>query len=225
MSLTSFPVMEQRSPEWYEARRGIVTASTVAQLITAKTVAVASNDYSRSLTAQLVAERITGRVEPTYQNNDMLRGILDEAVARQAYAEHHAPVDQCGFVIRAEHGWTLGWSPDGLVGDDGAIEVKCPRAKEHVRTILADEVPAQHVPQCQAALLVSGREWIDYVSFVGEMPLYVKRVEPDERWAAAIIKAVMQFEQTAEEMITDYRERVEGMPVAPASSYDLEMVV
>jgi hypothetical protein len=65
---------------------------------------------------------------------------------------------------RDEDGWTLGYSPDGLVGDDGLIEIKAPRAKTHLRTILADEVPAHYMAQCQAGLLVTGRKWIDFVS-------------------------------------------------------------
>jgi hypothetical protein len=89
-----------------------------------------------------------------------------------------APVRESGFLIRREDTWTLGYSPDGLVGDDGLIEVKAPRPRQHLRTILSGEVPAYHMPQIQAGLLVTGREWIDFISYVGGMPLWVKRVSP-----------------------------------------------
>ena len=102
--------------------------------------------------------------------------------------------------------------PDGLVGDNGLIEIKSPRAKEHIRTTLADEVPDRYMPQLQAGLLVSGREWIDYVSFYGGLPLYVKRVTPDPAWQEAIVDAVAAFEQVAVEMIHNYEAATAGMP-------------
>jgi hypothetical protein len=82
-------------------------------------------------------------------------------------------------MVRDDWGFSLGYSPDGLVGDDGLIEVKCRRQKKHLQTILADEVPPENMAQLQCGLLVSGREWIDYVSYCGGMPMYVKRVYPD----------------------------------------------
>lgn len=213
MTLRVYERMEQRSEEWFEARRGIVTASVVGQLITAKTIKTAANLASRALAAQLVAERITGWVEPTYQSHDMLRGVLDEPTARRVYSEHHAPVVECGFMVRDDWGFRIGWSPDGLVGDVGAIEVKSRNARQQVTTVLADAVPDEHMAQCQCALLVSGREWIDYVSFAGGMHMFVKRVEPDEHWQTAILEAVGRFEKTATEMQSDYERAVVGLPM------------
>ena len=115
-------------------------------------------------------------------------------------------------MLREEDGWRLGYSPDGLVGDDGLIEIKAPRAKTHVRTILADQVPAHYMPQLQAGLLVSGRKWIDFVSFVGGMPLFVKRVLPDEKWFDAITDACITFDANAAQIIADYEKRVADMP-------------
>jgi hypothetical protein len=120
----------------------------------------------------------------------MLRGIEDEPRAVEVYSEHFAPVTTVGFMVRDDWGFSIGYSPDGLVGDDGLIEVKSRRAKKHLTTILADEVPVENMAQLQCGLLVSGREWIDYVSYCGGMPLYVKRVEPDQRWFDAITAAV-----------------------------------
>ena len=222
MTLHMMPDLEQRSDEWYEQRRGILTASTVGKLLT-PTLKVADNDTSRGLTVTLAAERITGRTEDTAITPDMWRGIEHEPFARAAYREHHAPVVEFGFMRRDEDGWTLGYSPDGLVGDDGLIEIKCPRAKEHVLTILADEVPAQYMPQLQAALLVSGRKWIDYVSFVAGMPLYVKRVEPNPAWHAAITAACVAFEQNAARIVADYVQRAAALP--PTEPIDFEIKV
>lgn len=212
MSLEQFPNMEQRTDEWYAARRGIVTASVVGQLVTGKTLKVADNDYSRAIVAQLAAERITGTTDATFANDDMLRGVLDEPFAVEKYAEHYGDVTTTGFMVRREDGWTLGFSPDGLVGDDGLLEIKCPRAKTHIRTVLADAVPPNHVAQIQAGLLVSGRDWLDFVSYCGGLALYVKRVYPDPRWFAAIEEACRRFQQTADEMVAEYTRRAATLP-------------
>jgi len=211
MTLVEYPEIDQRSDEWFERRRGILTASTMCQLIT-PTMKVANNDYSRAIVAQLVAERITGTTDGTFTSDDMMRGILDEPLAAEKYAEHYAPVTTTGFMVRREDGWTLGYSPDGLVGTDGLIEVKCPRAKTHLQTILADAVPDKHMAQLQSGLLVTGRAWVDFISYYGGMPMFVKRVEPDHAWHEAITDACERFEATAEEMLVMYRTATENMP-------------
>jgi hypothetical protein len=212
MTLTTYTELEQGTPEWLAARCGIVTASVVGQLITPKTVKPAANDYSRALAVTLTAERITGHVEPIHENSDMLRGTLDEPFARDKYAEHFAPVTELGFMVRDDWGFRIGYSPDGLVGDDGLIEIKSRRQKKHLATILADEVPLENMAQCQAGLLVSGREWIDYVSFCSGMPLYVKRVEPDPKWQAAILEAVAAFEEASADMVSRYTTATKNLP-------------
>lgn len=174
-------------------------------------IAPANNDTSRGLTALLVAERITGHTDPTYINNDMLRGIEDEPRAVEKYAEHYAHVETVGFMVRDDWGYLIGYSPDGLVGDDGLIEVKSRRQKAQLQTILDDEVPAANMAQLQAGLLVSERKWVDYVSYCGGMPLYVKRVWPDLAWFKAIVAAVATFELTATRMVADYQFATQGL--------------
>lgn len=226
MALHDFPDLAQGSEEWLAIRRGIVTASTVGQLLTA-TGKPASNDTSRRLTLTLVAERITGETEPSFMNDDMLRGHLEEPIARDMYAEHFAdgePVTTTGFQIRDDWGFRLGASPDGLVGDHGGLEIKAPRAKGHIATILADQVPAYHMPQIQACLLVSGREWWDFCSYYGGLKPYVKRVYADPKWSEAIVDAVSAFEQAAEVMVHDYLTRTADMP-ATERRIELEMVI
>jgi hypothetical protein len=224
VTLTVLPDLIQGSDEWLEQRRGMVTASVVGQLITPSTIKPANNDKSRALVAQLVAERITGWTDPQFVSDEMLRGHEDEPRAIEKYEEHYAPVTTVGFMVEDRWGFSIGYSPDGLVGDDGLVEVKSPRAKRHLTTILSGAVPSEHMAQLQCGLLVSGREWIDYVSYCGGMPLYVKRVEPDERWFYAITNAVAQFELTASSMVSEYHAVTTGMP-ATERVVEQEMVI
>lgn len=181
-------------------------------------VTPATGDDARSLTLSLVAERITQHVEQGYVTDAMWRGREEEPLARAAYAEHHAPVTEMGFITRRFVTETagnsfIGYSPDGLVGDDGLIEIKSRNQKNQLQTILTDEVPAGNMAQLQCGLYVTGRSWIDYVSYSGGMPLYVKRVEPDFAWLAAIASAVDAFETTAAGMVEHYASAVVGLPV------------
>jgi hypothetical protein len=205
----------------HRARQDILEASRGGEH---RVIEPARNDVSRSLTALLAAERITGYTEPTYISNDMWRGIEDEPRAIDVYSEHYAPVTRMGIMVLERDGWRLGYSPDGLVGDDGLVEVKSRRQRIQLTTILSGEVPAEVMAQLQTGLLVSGRKWIDYISYSGGMPLYVKRVYPDARWFNAIAQAVDQFERTAAEMIATYHfvaaglhmtERIETEMVLP----------
>lgn len=215
--------LEQGTEEWFAVRRGMVTASVVGSLVT-PTLKVASNETSRSLTALLVAERITGWTDPNYVSNDMLRGRVDEALARDLYSETYAPVTEVGFIVREGAGIKIGYSPDGLVGTDGLIEVKSRRAKKHIATILADEVPAENMAQCQGGLLVSGRAWCDFISYCGGLPMWHKRVYPDPAWQAAIIAAVQAFEESAAIMTAAYITAVEGLPTTERISYDFDEI-
>jgi len=225
MSLQIFNDIEQGTDEWFALRCGVITASVVGLLITAKTIKPASNDTSRGLTAQLVAERITGHVEPMHETHDMLRGTLDEPFARDVYAEHYAPVTETGFMVRKFDGFRIGFSPDGLVGDSGLIEIKSRKQKIQLRTIIEDAVPLENMAQIQCGLLVSGREWCDYVSYSGGMPLWTKRILPDERWLDAITDAVLVFEATAAEMIAAYNAATEHLPTTERLDHFAEMEI
>jgi hypothetical protein len=185
---------------------------------------VADNETSRGLTATLVAERITGWTEEVRVTDDMWRGTLHEPFARDVYSGHYHQAEEVGFMLREEDGWQLGYSPDGLVADDGLVEIKCPRAKTHLNTILADEVPSYYMPQLQAGLLVSGRKWIDFVSFVGGMPLFVKRVTPDPAWFDVITAACIQFEKTAAEMGAAYEQATKNRPATERVPDLLEVI-
>lgn len=211
MTLTVYSELEQGSDEWIQARAGIVTASTVGKLLTS-TGRVASNDTSRTLIETLVAERITGRVEHMHPTRDMQRGTLLEPFARDAYETHHALVHMTGFMVRDDWGYKIGYSPDGLVGDDGLLEIKSRKPRIHIKTIRDDRVPAANMAQLQAGLLVSGRQWIDYCSYSPGLPLYVRRIWPDDKWQSAILATTELFEDHAQSLIEDYRRDTRGLP-------------
>lgn len=203
------------------------TAVAAKEAATAPPVlSVADNETSRALTATLAAERVAGFTEETPMSSDMSRGVWSEPFARDLYSTHYAQAVECGLMVRTEDGWSLGWSPDGLVEPDGAIEIKAPRSKGHLLTVVAGEVPQHYMAQCQAALLVSGRAWIDFVSYVGGLHIYVKRVLPDPAWFAVIEAACRKFESDAAALVADYSQRVEGRPVAERipTYFDLEVV-
>lgn len=217
MSLKQYDNFEQGTPAWFEARCGIVTASIIGSLIT-PTLKVANNDTSRSLVRQLATERITGHPDVLYPNRDMQRGTELEPYARAIYEEHFAPVTELGFMRLDEEWGSIGFSPDGLVGEDGLIEIKSPRPKNHVATILADKVPAQYMAQCQTGLLVSGRKWLDFISFSPGARLYVTRVLPDERWAAVLREAAQKAEAEIADVLASY-ESVAAARSLPATEW------
>ena len=110
--------MEQGSTEWHAARCGLLTASEM-HLIVTPTLKAASNDKERSHLYELLAQRITKHVEPRYVSDDMLRGVEDEIEAVELYEKHYAPIQRVGFMTNDKWRFTIGYSPDALVGDDG----------------------------------------------------------------------------------------------------------
>lgn len=202
--------LEQGSDEWIAARCGILTASEFKLIIT-PTFKVAKNDKSRAHAYELAAQRVTRHVEPSYISDDMLRGQQCEILARDLYSEHYAPVREVGFITNDKHGFTMGYSPDGLVGDDGLIEIKAPRQKTHLKTIAEDSVPDEHMVQLQAGLLISGRKWIDFISYCGGMPMYVRRVMPDMDIQLKLIEAAQGFEESVENLVQEYNKNIDGL--------------
>lgn len=185
--------MVQGSAEWFAARCGLLTASEM-KLIVTPTLKAASNDKERAHLFELLAQRITGHVEPSYLGSDMLRGHEDEIDAKILYNANYAPVTDAGFITNDSFGFTIGYSPDGLVGDDGLIEVKSRRQKFQVETIINNAVPDEHVIQVQTGLLVTGRKWCDFLSYSAGLPMAVIRVEPDFAVHMAILQAAKAFE-------------------------------
>lgn len=201
----------QGSEEWLQQRLGLLTASEMCRIIT-PTLKVASNDKSRAHEWELLFQRLTGHVEPHYVSDDMLRGHDEEIEARIQYDKHYAPVTEVGFITNDQWGFTIGYSPDGLVGDDGLIECKSRRGKYQVQTITEGEVPEEYVLQLQTGLLVTGRKWIDFISYSGGLPMFVKRVEPDPLIQGAIVAAATAFELKLAEKEREYRASLLAMP-------------
>lgn len=189
------------------------------------TLVIADNETTRGLAATLAAERIAG-IDPigTYFTRDMERGVLSEDPAREAYTAHYGTeVEPCGFMVRDFDGFSIGLSPDGLVGEAGLVEIKAPRRKGHVETVISDQVPAAHVAQIQTALLVSGRDWCDFVSFAGGMRLWTKRVTPDPDWHTALIAAAKQLEATIQRIVATYEAATAGFPMTDLLPEEVEM--
>ncbi|WP_439538716.1 lambda exonuclease family protein [Sphingomonas sp.] len=202
----------QGSDEWLQQRCGLLTASEM-KLILTPTLKVADNDKTRAHVFELLFQRMTGFVEPHYVSDDMLRGHDDEIEARMLYGKHYAPVREVGFITNDRWGFTIGFSPDGLVGTDGLIECKSRRGKYQVQTIAAGEVPAEYMLQLQTGLLVTERKWVDFVSYSGGLPMFVKRVEADPVMQAAIVAAAAAFEARIAEEERNYRATLATMPV------------
>jgi len=203
--------IEQGTDEWHALRRGVITASAISKLLTA-TFKLAANDTSRALLYQLLAERITGESDQSFYNDDMARGHLLEPYARDLYTEHFAPVTECGFVTLTTSAGVLGYSPDGLVGHDGLIEIKCPRPKTHLKSLLTGEVPSEYYPQVQTGLAVTGRRWCDYISYAPGLPLFVQRCQP----APAVIATIFAAHEAAEDQLAalmeDYQTAATNYP-------------
>jgi hypothetical protein len=174
------------------------------KLILTPTLKIAANDKERAHLWELVAQRISGYVEPSYIGDHMLRGWDDEIRARELYSKTHAPVAECGFITNDRWGFTIGYSPDGLVGDDGLIECKSRKQKFQVETIATLEVPVEFAFQLQTGLLVSEREWIDFVSYSGGLPMATIRVYPIPEVHDAILVAAGAFEARAADRIREY---------------------
>lgn len=171
----------QGSPEWFAARCGKVTASRVADVI-AKTK-TGWGAGRANYAAELIAERLTGCTAPSFTNAAMQWGTDTEPFARTAYSERFAAeVSEIGFVDHPEIAMT-GASPDGLIGDDGMLEIKCPNTATHLDTLQSQTVPGKYITQMQWQMACCGRDWCDFASYDPRLPphlrLFVKRVPRD----------------------------------------------
>lgn len=196
-------MIEQGSPEWFQERLGKVTASRVADVI-----AQTKSGYSASRAnycAQLVAERLTGAVADTYTNDAMKWGTATEAEARTAYQFHaDCDVEPSGFVPHPSIEMT-GASPDGLVGDDGLLECKCPNTSTHIETLLSGKVPSKYVTQIMWQLACTDRKWCDFVSYDPRLPermrLFTMRVHRDEKRIGELEDEVVGFLAEVDEKV------------------------
>jgi putative phage-type endonuclease len=187
--------MEQRTPEWHSIRCGKVTASRIADLMarTQKGWGASREAYL----AQLVTERLTGAAPEAYTNASMAWGVEQEASARDCYAfEKGLSVVEEGFVLHPTIA-QAGASPDGLVGNDGLVEIKCPNTATHIATLRGGAIPDKYIKQMQFQMACTERAWCDFVSYDPRLPiemqLHVTRVPCDPEMIAQIEQAVTDF--------------------------------
>lgn len=185
----------QGSPEWHALRIGKVTASRVSDVI-AKTKTGWGASRANYM-AELIAERLTGEPAEKYSNAAMAWGTEKEPDARAAYEFFRdAQVSEIAFVDHPVIGMT-GASPDGLVGDHGLVEIKCPNTATHLDTLLTQAIPTKYVTQMLWQMACTGRQWCDFVSYDPRLPeamsLFVKRVDRDDKLIASLEKDVAEF--------------------------------
>lgn len=199
----------QGSEEWFAIRCGKVTASRIADLM-AKTKSGWGASRSNYM-AQLIAERLTGKPAESYTSAAMQWGIENEPLARMAY-EFYADVEvvQVGFVYHPTINMA-GASPDGIIMEDGLIEIKCPNTATHIDTLLSGSIPGKYELQMLWQMACTGRDWCDYASFDPRMPedmkLFVKRLERDDAKIAEISGCVVEFLSEVDEKIKQLMEK------------------
>ncbi|MDX9896336.1 MAG: YqaJ viral recombinase family protein [Desulfofustis sp.] len=188
--------LEQGTPEWFAARAGIPTASSFDLILTAKGEPSKSQEkYAHTL----AGERVLGYPEESYSSDHMERGKLLEDEARELYEFLTGnTVTQVGLIYLDDR--SAACSPDGLVGDDGGLEIKCPKLSTHVGYLLEDRLPADYHRQVQGSLFVSGRQWWDFMSYYPGMRPLVVRVFPDVRFHRCLAELLANFNKLVEEI-------------------------
>lgn len=199
--------IKQGSAEWLALRAGKVTASRIADVMMAKTTAGYKNYM-----ADLIVERLTGSKTESFTTSAMQWGVDNEPLARAEYeVKTGGFVDQVTFV---EHPSIemFGCSPDGLIGEDGLVEIKCPNTATHIDYVMADKPPAKYVPQMQCQLAVTGRKWCDFVSFDPRLPdglqLFIVRLERDDEYIEKMEKEVKKFLDEVNQAVLKLKEKV-----------------
>ena len=201
----------QGSPEWFSVRLGRVTASRVADVV-AKTKTGWGASRANYM-AELIAERLTGEVAPSFSSAAMQWGTEMEPMARAAYEfRTDATVETIGFV---SHPSILmsGASPDGLVGSDGLVEIKCPNTATHIDTLMGDTIDGKYQTQMQWQMACTGRQWCDFVSFDPRMPesmrLFIQRVKRDDARIAELENSVCDFLVEVDSKVQNLRRQYE----------------
>jgi len=200
-------MIEQGTPEWFAQRIGRVTASRVADIM-AKTKTGVSASRGNYL-AQLVAERLTGQSADTFKSGAMQHGTETEPQARMVYEAETGQIVTEVAMINHPTIEMSGASPDGLMGEDGLVEIKCPNTSTHIATLLADKAPSGYMGQMQWQMACTGRAWCDFVSFDPRMPndmqLFVKRVPRDDaliaEYESEVIKFLAEVQETVDKLI------------------------
>lgn len=209
-------MIEQRTPEWHAARCGKATASRIADIIarTQKGWGTSRANYA----AELVAERLSGCQAEGFSSPAMRHGTETEPEARAAYSfRQDVDVEEIGFVDHPRIGMS-GASPDGLIGEDGLVEIKCPHTATHIATLLGQTIPAKYETQMLWQMACTGRQWCDFASYDPRLPesmrLFVKRLHRDEEAIAKLEADVAAFLDEVDQTVASLRSIYEPKAIA-----------
>jgi hypothetical protein len=208
---------EQGTLEWKELRCGIVTCSRMADVIASTKKGEGAE--RRKYRMELVSEILTGQPHPQYESWEMKWGKEQEPFARAEYEmRRDVLVETPGFVKHATIA-RFGGSPDGYVGDDGMMQIKCPTTTTHLNWMLAGTVPVEHAPQIIAELAVYGREWCDFVSFDPRikdehLQLFVVRFKRNERLISQIESEVIHLNAEVDQVLAALPKKPQGIVIA-----------
>jgi putative phage-type endonuclease len=202
--------IEQGSLEWKMLRAGKVTASRVADVLSK--IKSGESAGRKNYKMDLVAERLTNQPAESFTNSAMQWGTEQEPFARIAYeTKMNLFVEQIPFMDHPKIEW-FGCSPDGLVAEDGLIEIKCPNTTTHLEYIDGGKPPAKYIPQMQTQMACTGRKWCDFVSFDPRLPenlqLFVVRLDRDDGYIKDMETEVQKFLQEVDELFTKLKERM-----------------
>lgn len=191
--------LEQGGEDWHECRLEVVTASRFKDVL-AKGKGLTRASYMR----ELAAEAITGEKQESYNNSAMQHGTDTESQARSMYElMSYNDVEQIGFIKHDKI--NAGASPDGLIGNDGLVEIKCPKTTTQIDTYLRGKMPTGHIPQVQGQMWVSERLWCDFVSFDprinGKSGYFCERIYRDDEYINALETAVIEFNKELSALI------------------------
>jgi putative phage-type endonuclease len=199
--------MEQRTEEWFQARLGKVTASAVADMM-AKTKTGAASADRANLLARLLTERLTGEPTVGFTNAAMQWGVDTEDQARAAVAfEIGEAIEEVGFVDHPEIEG-LGASPDGLIGTDGLVEIKCPNTATHIDTLLSQKVAKKYLLQMQTQLACTGRQWCLFASYDPRLPQHL------QLWTTKVARdpvLIKEIETETKKFLAELEDKIEKL--------------
>ena len=204
--------IKQGTEEWHQIRLGKVTASRVSDVMSK--IKSGESAGRKNYKMDLVVERLTNTPTSSFTNAAMAWGTETEPLARMAYEVHSGNfVETVAFIQHPSIEW-FGCSPDGLIGSEGNLEIKCPNTSTHIDYLLAGVPPAKYVPQMQTQMACTGRLWTDFVSYDPRLPpelqLFVVRLDRDEAYIQQIEDEVKQFLDEVEQIYSQLKARNNG---------------
>lgn len=202
MSVIQIHNVEQGTPEWHALRAGLPTASMFSAIMDRKKNGEPTAARQKYLYT-LAGQRITGKIVETYSGGNLERGKIMEDEARKFYVfQSDETVEQVGFVTNSI--WRAGASPDSNVGTNGLLEIKSKEPHILLECLEADEVPEEHVAQCQGQLAVACRNWLDFTAYWPGMPKFIKRLQRDEAYIAKLKVEVAEFNDELDALVRKY---------------------